>query len=88
MRAVRPDTGADEVMIAEEQHQYKTLVGAVYHTEEGVRIILTRWRLDDDERAKIAAGEDIYLGLMTFNGPLQPIIIGVDKSFWDIPVGE
>ena len=70
---------APEVTIAEEQHEYKALVGAVH---DNGNVIVTRWRLDDDDRARIADGEDIYLGHLTFNGPFQPISVQVGPGGW------
>ena len=35
--------------------------------------MVSRWRLDDDERAAIAAGADIVLQQLTFRNPFQPI---------------
>jgi hypothetical protein len=34
---------------------------------------ISRWQLTPGERARIAAGEDLYLEQYTFNHPLQPI---------------
>jgi hypothetical protein len=81
MRMVAPRTGAPEVTIAEEQTDYSPLVAAVYE-QDGQRILLTRWRLDDEERARIAAGEDLYLSVMTFNNPLQPVSLRVGAPEW------
>lgn len=81
MRMVAPRTGAPEVTIAEEQTDYSPLVAAVYE-QDGQRILLTRWRLDDEERARIAAGEDLYLSVMTFNNPLQPVSLQVGAPEW------
>jgi hypothetical protein len=85
MHMVSPRTGADEVTIAENQLEYKPLVAAVYQTPEGVQTLLTRWRLDDAERARVAAGEDVYLGVMTFGNPLQPLIMQVGPEGWEVP---
>lgn len=37
---------------------------------------LTRWRLTQKERDAIANGADIFLGIMRFGNPLQPL------NFW------
>lgn len=73
MHTVSPRTGAEEVTIAEDQLEYKPLVAARYQTEDGHAMLLTRWRFTDEERAAIAAGEDLYLGVLTFGQPLQPL---------------
>jgi hypothetical protein len=81
MRMVAPRTGAPEVTIAEDQEEYSPLVAAVY-CFEGQRTLLTRWRLSDEDRARIAAGEDLYLSVMTFNNPLQPVSLQVGAPEW------
>ena len=79
MRMVAPRTGAPEVTIAEDQTDYMPLVAARY--DDGV--LLTRWRMDDAERARVAAGEDVYLAVMTFGKPLQPISMQVGPEGWE-----
>lgn len=78
MRPIAPRTGAPEVTIAEEQPDYSPLVGAVYAND----VILTRWRMDDADRAKVAAGEDLYIALMTFGFPMQPMSVQVGDTGW------
>lgn len=84
MRMVAPRTGADEITLAEDQLEYKPLTAAVYRTEEGHVTLLTRWKFTDEERAAIAAGEDLYLGVMTFGGPLQPLMAQVGPEGWQV----
>lgn len=84
MHMVAPRTGAPEVTSAEDQLQYKPLVGALYDTEQGITV-LTRWRFTDEDRAKIAAGEDLYIGLLTFGGPVQPLSLQVGPDGWEVP---
>ena len=81
MRMVSPDTGAPERTLAEEQLDLSPLVVAVY-LDGSVEHLLSRWRLDEDERARIMAGEDIYLCLVTHGQPLQPIMIQVGSKGW------
>ncbi len=58
-----------EVVFAEDQPQYQPLpaIRAPHGT------ILTRWRFTEDERKQIATGADLYLEILTFNRPLQPL---------------
>lgn len=88
MHMVAPRTGALEVTLAEDQLEYKPLVAAVYETEAGARVLLTRWRFSDEDRARIAAGEDLYLGVMTFGQPLQPLMVGVGPEGWEVAPSE
>lgn len=74
MRSVAPRTGAPEVSIAQGQEEYLELTGAVHH---GGEVLVTRWRFSDEDRARVAAGEDLYLAHLTFGGPFQPIIVQV-----------
>jgi hypothetical protein len=39
--------------------------------------VVIAFKPSDEERAKLAAGEDIYVQLLTFGGRMQPIIVGV-----------
>ena len=84
MRMVAPRTGADEITIAEDQLEYRPLVAAVYQTPEGVPVLLTRWRLTDAERARVLAGDDLYLSVMTFGKPLQPLGMQVGPDGWEV----
>lgn len=56
----------------------------------GHNAIVIAFRPGDDERARLAAGEDIYIALWTFGGPMQPIQIfaGVQDAAqtWNLEV--
>lgn len=81
MRSIAPRTGAEEVTVAAEQEEYLELTAAIYEVE-GVPTLLTRWTFTDQERQRIAAGEDVYLALMTFGQPMQPVMIQVGPEGW------
>ena len=82
MRMIAPRTGA-VVTIAENQEQYQTLTAARYQ-KDGVSVLLMRWQPDAHERARLAAGEDIYVSLMTFGQPMQPITVQVGPDGWEV----
>lgn len=84
MRAVAPRTGAPEVTIAENQPEYSPLVGACYVDADGHEYMLTRWRFTAEERARIAAGEDLYLAELTFGRPFTPLMIQVGPEGWEV----
>jgi hypothetical protein len=88
-RMIAPRTGAPEQTLAEEQEDYAPLTVAIYgdNGDLGPRTLLSRWRLTDEERAAIAAGEDLYIGLVTFGQPMQPISVQVGEGGWDVPSG-
>ncbi len=75
MRMIAPRTGAHEITLAEEQLEYRPLTAAVYsHPDfDNAPVLLTRWTFTDEERAAIANGEDLYLAVLTFGKPLQPL---------------
>lgn len=84
MHMVAPRTGAQEITLAEEQLEYKPLVAAVYQTTEGVTTLLTRWRFSDEDRARIAAGEDLFMGTLTFDQPFQPVSMQIGPEGWTV----
>jgi hypothetical protein len=83
MRAISPNTGAPEVVIAEEQKEYMPISVAVYHYSDGPRGLLTRWQPTPEERAAILAGEDIYVMQLNFNEePMTPLVARVGPGDW------
>jgi hypothetical protein len=73
-RMIAPRTGAPEVTVAEEQEEYLPITVALYLDEKGARHILTRWTFTAEERAAIAAGEDVYVAqLGAPNTPMTPM---------------
>lgn len=87
MDMIAPRTGAPEITLAEDQLEYKPLTVAVYgnNAGQGPRTLLSRWRFSDEERERIAAGEDLYVGLTTFGRPMQPIRVQVGPEGWVEP---
>lgn len=81
-RPIAPRVGLPEVMLAEEQPEYLTVCVAMVTYTDGTQGIMTRWKLSDEEKAKIAAGEDIYLSLLTFGQPMQPITLEIGRPEW------
>jgi hypothetical protein len=63
MRSVSPRLGdAEEFDIAEDQHEFLPVRACIIKFEDGTRARVIRYTLTDDERAKIARGEDLYFG--------------------------
>jgi len=78
MRAVSPvmpGSGPIEIILAKDQPEYTPL--PVVYIDNAARPMISRWRLDDDERAAIAAGADIVLQQLTFCNPVQPVNLQV-----------
>lgn len=90
MRMIAPRTGAPEITLAEEQTEYAPVTVAVYAHPDlgGARTLFSRWRLTPEERERVAAGEDIYLGLVTFDRPMQPIMIQVGSDGLEVSDGS
>lgn len=63
MRPIAPRIeGAEEFTIAENQHEYAPLTACLVQYSDGTVTRVCRWTFTDDERKRIAAGEDIYFG--------------------------
>jgi len=90
MKMVRPKLVAPQITIAEDQAEFKPVTAALarhpdYHGR-GYRVgldthelntVVLAFRPSDEERARLAAGEDIYLSLLTFMQPMQAVIVSV-----------
>ena len=86
MRSVAPRIdGCEEATYAEEQAEYLPITVAVIPPPAGYpergRILLTRWQLNDEDRRRIAAGEDLYVGQLNFGGPMTPLIVSVRDMY-------
>ncbi len=72
---------AEEVVFAAEQPQYNPLRALPLKIDlcgQPVTSVWSRWRLTPEQREAIALGEtDIYLEMVTFRRPLQPVRMGV-----------
>ena len=64
-----------EVVFAKSQPEYLPLPALVLEGEE--KPVVSRWRLDDEERQKIAAGADILLTQNIFTDLYHPIRLEV-----------
>jgi hypothetical protein len=63
MRNVAPRIGdADEFTIAEEQLEFKPVVACLAEFADGTVSRVLRYTFNDEERARIAGGEDLYFG--------------------------
>ncbi len=64
-------------MIAKDQPEYLTLPAHVSATTEGT--VTTCWKPTLKERLKLVFGGAIWLQVLTFCKPLQPLKMSVDK---------
>ena len=72
---VLPGLTTKEVVYAKHQPEYNPLRTLITRDEK--RAVLSRWSPTDEQRKAIAEGKDIFLQLLTFGQPLQPIIMYV-----------
>lgn len=67
--------GIREIIFAKDQPQYIALPALKF--DDG--LVVTRWSLSPWERLKVLFGGSVYLGLLKFNNPLQPIRISTHR---------
>lgn len=80
MRPVTPVLPGHEKLIAEtvvakDQEQYNPLPSIIVPGSEGE--VLSRWEMSDEEKILLLSGGHVYLSIMTFGGPLQPILLRI-----------
>jgi len=46
--------------------------------------VITRWALSDAERAAIVRGEDIFVTIVSFAGPINPLAVSIGPCDWTI----
>lgn len=46
-------------------------------SDDPQKAIVTRWEFDDDDRRRIAEGQDLYLSILTFGQQVQPVFLQV-----------
>jgi hypothetical protein len=85
MEMVSPQTGANERTLAASQPEYNNLAVAEYMVEfsaehQPAYTLLTRWRLSDADRERIANGEDVFVACITFGDALQPLMVQVGMN--------
>jgi len=66
------------VEFAKDQPQYRTLPALKLDTPEGQ--VITCWKMSFRERLKVMFSGKVWLSLMTFNKPLTPSIMTVDRK--------
>ena len=63
--------------IAKEQEQYRTLPAHFSYTAQGR--VTTLWRLSIWERVRLIFGGGIWLQVLTYCNPLQPLRMSIEK---------
>ena len=72
-----PGVDLPETVYAKDQSEYNPL--PVWRDEDGT--VLSRWHCDWRERLRILTTGDVYLWQMTFNQPLQPVVMQADRPW-------
>lgn len=72
---VVPGLELPETVYAKDQPEYEPL--PVFKTENGE--VLSRWRLTWRERFLVFLRGDVFLWCLTFNKPLQPVMVEVER---------
>lgn len=67
-----------EVFYAKDQPEYIPL--RVLTSQGSERVVLSRWTPTLEQRKRIAEGDDIFLEVITFMRPLQPVILFVGSD--------
>jgi hypothetical protein len=70
---VIPGLNLRVTIYAKDQDQYQNLPAYDYFDENNDKQVITRWKLNFFERIKILFFGNIFLTLLTFNNPLQPV---------------
>lgn len=62
-------TSIAEVVYAKDQPEYEPLPAV-----RSDKTLITRWKLTPDERKRLIDGEDLFIHIMHFGNPLQPLL--------------
>lgn len=87
MRPIAPRTGAPEQTIAEDQPEYQPITIGLYPYTDGSLGMLCRFTFTAEERAAIAAGEDVYVMQLSFNAKFAPLHVQCGPKGLETPVG-
>lgn len=72
---VIPGENFTETIIAEHQDEYQNL--PAIKVEPGM--LITRWELTFRDRLRLLFGGSVYLWIMTFGQPLQPLLMQTER---------
>ena len=70
-----PGVKLPETVYAKDQPEYQPL--PVFKIDDGT--VLSRWKLSWRERLRALFQGDVYLFVCTFNAPLQPVMLQVER---------
>ena len=70
------------VIFAKDQSEYLPLPAYAYKSAKGR--VISCWKMGLQERLKVLFTGKVYLSVLTFNKPLQPQLLMVDKPMMEI----
>lgn len=79
---VVPGLEQNIIKLAEHQSQYRTL--PALHSDTGVW--LTRWTLTEEQRQRVAAGQDVYLEIHSKYHPPVRVSVGDDTESAELAI--
>lgn len=68
------------VRYAENQPEYETLP-AFRHPDDEQGCVISCWQFEQNELAKVQKTGVVWMHVLTFNKPLQPLLLSVDNPF-------
>lgn len=81
MEPIRPGIDAPEQVVGAASPVHRPMIIAVAEADDGEPVIVTRWRLTDEERTRMAAGEDIFVYVVPTDGRLPPMQVHVGSAY-------
>lgn len=77
MQAIPPQLSSKETVLTSKDGLFNPLPVAVFGVSEhdSLLVVLTRWTLSAQERAAIAAGDDVYVLMTTSDQTVQPLSV-------------
>ena len=70
-----PEWAEHEVGYGKGQPEYTTLPAI----RNSTGVVLSRWKLSDEERKAVSEGADMFLSVWTFGQPLQPLRVEIGE---------
>ena len=90
MQAISPNTGAPEELLDPEGKVFNPLPAALYQDADrpNITVVLTRWQPTPEERAAVAAGEDIYVAQLADDNTVSALKVTVGGRDYHVAARE
>lgn len=89
MQSGTPELNAPIITVSETQDDFQTVQSALVRNEMfapgtskhgSANTAVMRFIFSDEERARVAAGDDLYLAMLTYAGPQQGVALFIGKT--------